>query len=75
MEIKSYSTFPAITLPLLFRKKLLNVVWMKPGRGRIKTHNDVLWPKATAMLTCSAWTYCDECTHDFTMKCRNTQFF
>lgn len=52
MEIKSYSTFPAITLPLLFSKKLLNVVWMKPGRGRIKTHDDVLWPKATDMLTC-----------------------
>lgn len=28
--LQANSTFPAITLPLLFSKKLLNVVWMKP---------------------------------------------
>lgn len=41
MEIKSYSTFPAFTLPLPLHMKLLNVVWMKPGRSQIRTHDDV----------------------------------
>lgn len=36
MEIKSYSTFPAFTLPLPLHVKLLDVVWMKPGRSKIK---------------------------------------
>lgn len=31
-KTSSYSTFPAFTLPLPLGKKLLDVVWMKPGR-------------------------------------------
>lgn len=50
-EINSYGTFPALTLPLPLGKKLLNVVWMKPGRGRNKSHDKVLQPKARTMLT------------------------
>lgn len=51
MEIKSYSTFPAFALPLPLHIKLLNVVWMKPGRSKIKTHDYVSGPKVTATLT------------------------
>lgn len=49
MLIKSYGAFPAFTLPLPFNVKLLNVVWMKPGRGRMETRDDVSGPKATAV--------------------------
>lgn len=31
-ETSPYSTFPAFTLPLPIGKKVLDVVWMKPGR-------------------------------------------
>lgn len=33
---KSYSTFPAFTLPLPLHVKLLNVVRVKPGRNKIE---------------------------------------
>lgn len=73
MEIKSYSTFPAFTLSLPLNMKLLNVVWMKPERSKIKTHDDVLGPKVTAMLTCYTSTYCDQCYPD-TLRNLRPQF-